>query len=171
MSEQAEAFDGGAADDIALVLAELPEQPGGQANLRRRSGSACDDKAEMPAGARFGDGRFGEDRGNLRCVSGEESGVLVRDAARYVGGADALLGVIGAQYGDKFPRRTLLVWTSEQALCVRAGGCKAPGRGLPKIDLHAGSSVNIHLQEPMMVVHFYCACSQAWTICARADRH
>jgi hypothetical protein len=125
--------EGRAADDVALVLAELPQQPRGEANLLWRASGAGDDKAKMPAGARFGDGRLGEHCGDLRYVSSEEGGIVVRDAARYAGGADALFGIIGAQYGDKFARRAPLVWASEQVLRVRPGCGKAPAGGFPQI--------------------------------------
>jgi hypothetical protein len=47
--EQPEAFDSGAADDIAFVFAELPENFSSEADVCRCAGGACDDEAEMPA--------------------------------------------------------------------------------------------------------------------------
>ena len=51
--QQAQAFDGRAADDVALVFTELPEDFSGEADLLRSACGAGGDKTEMPACARF----------------------------------------------------------------------------------------------------------------------
>lgn len=49
--QQAQAFDCGAADDVAFVLRELPQDFSGETDLLRRAGRAGGDQTEMPAGA------------------------------------------------------------------------------------------------------------------------
>jgi hypothetical protein len=87
--QQAEAFDGGAADNIALVFGELPENFGSQANLLRCAGGVGDDEAEMPTGAAFREGYLGEDGRQLGGVGSETFAISVGDAAGHVGSAHA----------------------------------------------------------------------------------
>jgi hypothetical protein len=86
--QQAEAFDGGAADNVALVFSELPKNFGSEANLLRSAGGAGDDEAEVPTCACFSDGYFGEDGCQLGGVGSERFAIPLGDAASHVGSAD-----------------------------------------------------------------------------------
>lgn len=134
--QQAQALDGGAADDVALVFAELPEDLGGEADLPRCSGGARGDEAEMPACPRFVDRHLGESGGDLGCVGSEELSLFLSDAAGDIGGADALLWIRGGECGDKLTREAAMVRLSKEAPRLRASDGESPAGGLHEIVFH-----------------------------------
>lgn len=88
MRQQAKAFDGGAADNIAPVFGELPENFGGETNLTRCACGAGGNESEMLACAAFRDGYFGEDRCQLGGMRSEIFSIAFGDAAGHVSSAD-----------------------------------------------------------------------------------
>jgi hypothetical protein len=126
--QETETFDRGAADDVAFVFAELPEERSGEPDLLRRAGGAGDDEAEVPARARLGDGRVGEDGGYLAGVGNEEGRIFFRDAAGNIGGALALLWMVCREVGDELTRGAAAILTRKQLLRLRASDRKTPAR-------------------------------------------
>jgi hypothetical protein len=111
--KQAEAFDSGGADDVALVFGELPENFGGEADIRWSARGARNNETEMPTGTRRGDRYFSEDDRELGGVRDEEAGVLFRHAAGDIRGADALLRIAGGERIDELARDAAAVGLRE----------------------------------------------------------
>jgi hypothetical protein len=138
--KQAETFDSGAADDIAFVFAELPEDFSSEADVGRCTGGARDDEAKVPAGAGFGDGNFGENGGELGGVRNEKAGIAFGDAAGKVGGADALLGIVGRKCIYQLARDAAAIGLREEMLRLLSGDGETPAAWLHQIDFDTGAS-------------------------------
>ena len=94
----------------------------------------------MPAGAGFGDRYLGQDQGQLSGMRDEKGIVFFRDAASYIGSANALLRIIRRKRLNELARDAAAILLREQMPCLRAGDGESPAGWLHQIVFQSRTS-------------------------------